>query len=197
MHVLEKILLILGRYVRHLEFRCHNLGNFVYGGGDGHWEPQYLIQVNSDIEHYLNMNNLQHPIPSGRHHQAMVLVRGQNEAVEVARYLNNATYCTSTAEGAANKIAFDQGANRILVICGSLREGYDNPHVSVCVILRRVRSHLLFAQFIGRCSRISHNGDQAYGFVISYPVFEQQEMWDSYDRIAIDDPEDLDQDDVE
>ena len=49
---------------------------------------------------------------------------------------------------------FDQGITSILVNCGVTTEGYDNPRVEIIVVARPTKSRSLYAQMIGRGTRV-------------------------------------------
>jgi len=79
--------------------------------------------------------------------------------------------------------------------------GDHNP-VSLCVVLRKVTSHILFEQFTSRSLRMTRNlepvvlRDQTVAKVLSYAVFEQQVNWDQRNQAAVADPI-LDEEDVD
>ncbi|CAL8128924.1 unnamed protein product [Orchesella dallaii] len=76
-----------------------------------------------------------------------------------------------------------------------LNEGYDNNSVTVCVILRKVGSRILFEQFIGRAMRMKkfndgEGPDRSLAMVLSYKEFKQSKLWDERNQLAVEDPED-------
>ena len=87
---------------------------------------------------------------------------------------------------------FDNGLLRILVVCGKLLEGYDNPRISAVGICRNVQaqSRVLFAQFVGRCVRKAHVQDAVTANVVSHVRFNQQQNFDNLDNLAVVHPED-------
>jgi superfamily II DNA or RNA helicase len=137
--------------------------------------------------------------------------RGSIE-VSKATSENIATYYVSGSktEMERNFKKFEDGKSRILFVCGRLLEGnplfalhlgwmcvnfyaiyqnvsgYDNPDVSVCVILRKVGVLGLFIQFVGRCIRRSkslpgNRIDPVEAIVASIPEFEQDKMFEEYE----------------
>jgi len=103
---------------------------------------------------------------------------------------NEATYII--AEGREDERrkklkSFTKGEKKIGVVCGMLLEGYDNSNVTVCVILRKCQSSVLFEQFVGRCIRMRRDlpgalrtgrmNDRATATVLSYDHFCQRSMW--------------------
>jgi superfamily II DNA or RNA helicase len=166
---------------RHIELPLENFG-----------ENEFK-KLNEDINNILSEHDRQQPQV---YHKAMVLVFKVETAITVARNLKKATYCTSDESTDRNKKIFDENNDtyRVLVVCGKLLEGYDNSNISLCVILRNVRSLITFTQFVGRCLRVSPglNIDRVKAIVLSYSGFNQTEMWNKYqqidDQIANNDP---------
>jgi superfamily II DNA or RNA helicase len=150
-------------------------------------------KISNDIHYVLDMHDAQEPSIK---HQAMVLVYLTDEARIAAQLMKKTTYHTSDKKTDVSKIAFDKndGTYRILVVCGKLLEGYDNSNISVCVILRKVGSQILFNQFVGRCLRISRmdHPDSVSALVMSYSPYNQRQMWDQYksECISEKDPQD-------
>jgi superfamily II DNA or RNA helicase len=148
-----------------------------------------IKKIGKDITSFLDEHDR---LESKVTHKAMVLVKAsKQEAVYVAKFLGNATYYTSDKKAKSHKKDFEEDKCRILVVCGSLVEGYDNSDVSVCVILRHVRRIVIFTQFVGRCLRTSRVGDPVSAVLLSYGIYNQGQMWDQYRRneIAENDPE--------
>jgi superfamily II DNA or RNA helicase len=157
---------------RHIELPLENFG-----------ENEFK-KLNEDINNILSEHDRQQPQV---YHKAMVLVFKVETAITVARNLKKATYCTSDESTDRNKKIFDENNDtyRVLVVCGKLLEGYDNSNISLCVILRNVRSLITFTQFVGRCLRVSPglNIDRVKAIVLSYSGFNQKEMWQKYQQI--------------
>jgi superfamily II DNA or RNA helicase len=132
--------------------------------------------------------------------QAIIVVRTKKDAVKVAESLGpNATYIISGKDGKKNILKFTQGEKQIAVVCGMLREGYDNPNVTLCVILMHCQSRVFFEQFCGRCMRMNRtltgkHPDKTKGTVLSYPQYQQEKMWEAREYIANEDPEEEDND---
>lgn len=60
----------------------------------------------------------------------------------------------STKERERRKAAFHQGALEVLANAQLLTEGYDEPHVSAVIMARPTKSQALYAQMIGRGTRL-------------------------------------------
>lgn len=111
---------------------------------------------------------------------------------QVPAYANRvAAYHGSSEAGILE--AFQQGVIRVLVVCGKLLEGFDQPSVSVAAIVRNVQpsSRVLFAQFVGRAVRRAQ-GEPANAFpavVLSHIKHNQQANFDNMDMLAEEDPE--------
>lgn len=136
-------------------------------------------------------------------HQALILVRLTDEAKILAETLNefekNFAVAIYSSEAVGENIkAFTNGTFRVGIVCGMLLEGYDNNKVSLCIILRKVGSKILFNQFVGRCLRMAtfegQEKDRTKAKVLSFKAFGQQKMWEQMNEIANEDPRD---DDVE
>ncbi|XP_035715543.1 uncharacterized protein LOC118438857 isoform X1 [Folsomia candida] len=130
--------------------------------------------------------------------QAMILVTTQEEAIDTAEGLGpDATYVISTREGDENLKLFDEHKKKIVVVCGMLREGYDNARVTLVVFLRNCKSRVLFEQFCGRCIRMnrtlanalrSEKGtDKAIGTVLTYNCYPHLKvLWEERERAVAD-----------
>lgn len=158
---------------------------------------EFFIQLRKDIDEILANHFAQEnraPI-----HQAMILVRTKLEAALVAQNLgDDATFVISDKNADRCLQEFTAGRKKIVVVCGKLKEGYDNPKVSLVVILRKCGSRVLFEQFCGRCMRVNRSLtgkriDKTVGIVLSYKHFNQQEMWDQRLKIPENHPVDEDE----
>lgn len=134
-------------------------------------------------------------------HQALILVRLTDEANSLAANLNQLedrfAVAISSSKHTEEKIAaFTRGTYRVGIVCGMLLEGYDNNKVSVCIILRKVGSKVVFNQFVGRCLRMTtfagHECDRTKADVLSFELFNQRQMWNQMDQLAEEDPQDDD-----
>jgi superfamily II DNA or RNA helicase len=129
----------------------------------------------------------------------MILVQLRDEATSLAHSLNQITgndlfACAIVGgrNGDENTRRFRDGDYNVAIVCKKLLEGFDNSNVSICVIIRNVRSRVLFNQFVGRCVRMSElldgRVDTVNAEVISFQRFNQRVMWDSRDLLATEDP---------
>lgn len=94
----------------------------------------------------------------------------------------------SERAAAANALVLqDLIAHRIDIIVhvGMLGEGFDHPHLSVCVIFRRFGSFAPFAQFVGRAiRRIKEAGeDDNKAYIIAHPALGLISHWEMYKRV--------------
>jgi len=162
--------------------------------------PEFLEQLGNDIEEILNKHNSQER--RNPKHQAMVLVNTIAEAKMIAEGLGPAaTVIVSDKDSKTTLTKFTKGEDntKIAVVCGMLREGYDNSNVSLVVFLRKCKSRVLFEQFCGRCVRMNReltgkDPDKAVGTILSYQHFRQSEMWAIRLKNADKDPEEEDDD---
>jgi len=83
---------------------------------------------------------------------------------------------------------------RTLVIIGRLLEGFDHKFVSVLGIVRNVApsSRVLFAQFVGRALRKSHEHDQVVAQLVTHKHFKQYDNFHKFETLAEEDPVDED-----
>jgi len=134
-------------------------------------------------------------------HQAMVLVRLTSEATDLACSLNkiseNASFACAIIgdrNGDDKTRRFREGDFKVAIVCKKLLEGFDNSNVSICVIIRNVRSRVLFNQFVGRCLRISDfpdkHSDEVVAQIMSFQKYEQSTLWNNRDSLAEEDPKD-------
>jgi superfamily II DNA or RNA helicase len=121
-------------------------------------------------------------------HKAMILVNRVDTAKEVAECIPQATFCTTGKEAKQNTEDFENNEYRIIVVCGMLTEGYDHNPISVCAILRNLRSPVLFQQFIGRSWRRSSDKDPVVAQILSLERFGQKNLWDTMGTLAEKDP---------
>ena len=173
---------VRGETIRNFGFKEYlNLPN------DRSLQEKKLNQIGKDIKAILDEHDL---LERNVKHKAIVLVRLTEEAEDGKKYIDKATYCTSKKESDGYLEDFNKNDDkyRIIFVCGRLLEGYDNPNISVCVILRNVTSKLLFSQFIGRCMRKSSESDKIKGCILSYTCFNQKPLWEEFDKIAHTDP---------
>ncbi|KAL9649453.1 hypothetical protein ABK040_000692 [Willaertia magna] len=124
-------------------------------------------------------------------HQVMILTNSVKEADDCVQYLSSVCLDVEIASYHSNKTKtsldnFENGKIGILVVCGKLLEGYDNKKVSVVGILRNVQqsSRVLFTQFVGRCLRTSHSGDQVTACVISHKKYKQKDNFDKLNDLT-------------
>lgn len=87
---------------------------------------------------------------------------------------------------------FLAGKRRVMFVVQMLKEGFDHPPVSVQAICRKVKSPVVFAQFIGRAMRWVRNGpDAQIAFVFSPSICAQQknyQLWREEHFISLSDP---------
>lgn len=176
-------------------------------------DSEFLSQVKHDIyeildKHLAQETRAEDSFSKEQKHQpqAMILVRTKIEAKEVAAQLGDeATFVVSEKSSKQNTEDFSEGIKellfyqifhffkflyilftgrkRIAVVCGMLKEGYDNSNVTLAVILRNCQSRVLFEQFVGRCMRMRRTltgkqVDKTTGIVLSYQHFKQRKMWE-------------------
>ncbi|KAJ6637312.1 51.5 kDa protein [Pseudolycoriella hygida] len=159
------------RSLRYANINCGNMG--------GNTRSQL-------IEEFINQTLDEHDqLEPSVQHKAMVLVQDKEQAEKEATSFQNATYFTSDKRTGRNLKQFENSTRRILFVCGSLLEGYDNPDVSLCVILRKVGVLGLFTQFVGRCIRVSKNlpnnrTDPVEAVVASVYEFAQETNFNDY-----------------
>lgn len=111
-----------------------------------------MLLIHEKIERYLRKHDEDEPRIK---HQALILVRLTDKANSLAANLNqledNFAVAISSSKNTEQMItAFTKGTYRVGIVCGMLLEGYDNNKVSVCIILRKVGSKVVFNQFVGR-----------------------------------------------
>ena len=69
---------------------------------------------------------------------------------------------------------------RVLVIVKKLLEEFNYPLISVVGIATRIRSSLVFAQFIGRARRIISGESNVAADVITHEYFEQEDRYNDF-----------------
>lgn len=159
-------------------------------------DPAFLDQLHKDVKDILKKHRRQEP--REKHPQAMILVATKVEAKAVAAGLGpTATFIIADNQMERNLSAFTKKEKTIAVVCGMLREGYDNSSVTLVVFLRKCKSSVLFEQFCGRRIRMHRlltgkNPDKTVATVMSYTYFGQRKMWEARERRAEMDPEDED-----
>lgn len=164
-----------------------------------HGDPKNLLQ---DIQEILSDNKKLEPRFEP---QAMVLVFRKKEAFQMAQEMNHKTKNKNFAVAVTSDRPealeeFTKGSFRVAITCGIAKEGYDNSNVVACVIHRRiVTSRILFQQFVGRCNRINTGlggepTDRSIGVVRSYKVFGAKILWENMNKLAAEDPVEVDED---
>ena len=68
----------------------------------------------------------------------------------------------------------------VIVHVGMLGEGFDQPHLTVCVVFRRFGSLAPFAQLIGRVLRRGAEDDVPQAYVIAHPGLGLHRHWRVY-----------------
>ena len=101
-------------------------------------------------------------------------------------------YVSETRKDTLDK--FKDGKCRVLVIIGRLLEGFDHDKVSVLGIVRNIAptSRVLFAQFVGRAVRKSHSNDPVSAQIVSHRCFNQRQNFNTYEKLAEEEPNDDD-----
>lgn len=137
-------------------------------------------------------------------HKAMVLAKSISEAQAIAKMWNKiikfgeCKTFTQEDHESENLNAFKtKKETKVLVVIRRLTEGFDCKNVSVAAILRNVQpqSRVYFAQFVGRAVRKLHKDDPVKATVISHPVHNQKQNFDTFEKLAEKDPEeDLEED---
>ena len=120
------------------------------------------------------------PLPSGRRHKAMILVKNLPE-VQVVREQAKAVdiqvvvYHSRNKRREADLKRFEDDNNdcNILVVVDCLREGYDHPPISVTAICTKVVSAVKFQQFIGRgVRRVNDESTNITCTVMAHVLFD-------------------------
>ncbi|OXA47210.1 uncharacterized protein LOC110855792 isoform X3 [Folsomia candida] len=158
-------------------------------------DPDFFGDLRNDIDEALGRHVAQENRNVGEHSpQAMILVTTMKQAEETAEALGrDATFVISAAEGDANLKQFNKGDKKIAVVCGMLREGYDNSRVTLVVFIRNCGSRVLFEQFCGRCIRMNRNlanvtrsemgKDKTIGTILSYQCYPGiKKFWEERDK---------------
>lgn len=118
----------------------------------------------------------------------MILTNTTSEADKVASYLTErmkasaAAYYASVSKTVVKD--FVAGRIKILVVCGSLLEGFDHKPVSIVLILRNVASSVLFTQFVGRCVRKAHSSDPVFALIYAHKNCQLKKYFTEFDRLA-------------
>jgi len=124
-------------------------------------------------------------------HQGMVLAQTKDGAQKFCMYSNSCeSYVGKSSKDVLHR--FINGKTRILVVVGRLQEVFDHNKVSVVGIIRKVRSRVLFTQFVGRAVRKSEIDDCVKAQIVTHRYFEQQNNYSMFNKHAIEDPEDED-----
>lgn len=137
-----------------------------------------------------------------RRHQAMIITSTKHKADVCAAYINNnrdgniAESFYAEKQNTNVKDRFDRGEIKILVVCGSLIEGYDNKNISVVGIIRNIqpKSKVLFTQFVGRCIRRYGQEDRLTSYVVSHCIYDQRENFNNMNELAVEHPNYRDED---
>jgi superfamily II DNA or RNA helicase len=135
-------------------------------------------------------------------HKGMILAHRVCDANRAMLVLNK-IYGDNTAVVYAGNVPetvlkdYEAGKYRILIICGKLLEGYDNPTVSVVGIHRNIhiRSRILFSQLVGCCVRKASPTDPVTAYVVAHTKWKQYDNYKQLDTLASTDPEDPDVED--
>ena len=131
-------------------------------------------------------------------HQAMVLVYTTQEADEFSLVYNclesgiiSAPYYTGSKQNRATLDPFLSGEIRVLVVTGSLCEGFDHNPISVVAIARNVQlqSRVLFNQFVRRAVRKAYPDETIEAVLISHTRYRQRPNYDKFTLNEIADKE--------
>ena len=76
------------------------------------------------------------------------------------------------------------GQIRILVVVGRLQEGLDHNKVSVVGKIWKVKSRVLFTQFVGRAVHKSAIDDRVKAQIVTHRYPDQQNNYDMFDKHA-------------
>lgn len=148
----------------------------------------FMQEVRRDIQDILDESKRVEPRLENP--QAMVLVANNEMAafVEICLGKDKAIAITSADKEFKRKMQdFTDGKKQIAVVCKMMTEGYDNPRVVLCVILRAVQRRGFFDQFTGRCSRIHRlltgkEPDRSTGIILTYQHYNQRRMWEAMEQ---------------
>lgn len=182
--------------IRKLEFQQY--------GQESDQEPQRIAVV---VGKMVEMLHIHDQMDGMVHHKGMILCFLVVEADQIVRFINE-TYGSADQplavayHGSSGKDGFDlfcasnatNRGPRIIVSCRKALEGFDHPAISVVGILRNIAqaSMVLFSQFVGRCVRNAHPGDNVTAVVISHVMHKQFPNYQKLDVLAEDgvDPQD-------
>ena len=162
----------------------------------------YILQsIAIRMEQYLNKHDRADPTVR---HQGMVITQTKtrkNPAEPFCKMYNQlfpnkcAVYVHKTSKVILEQ--FVRGEIRVLVIIGRLLEGFDHDRISVLGIVRNIAptSRVLFAQFVGRAVRKTSPVDPVIAWIVSHECFNQRQNYNTFDKLAEEDPIDNDDDD--
>lgn len=128
-------------------------------------------------------------------HKAMILTNTTNEADKVSNYLSLLGVSARSFYAPMDKSIVDDfkaGIFRILIVCGSLLEGFDHKPVSIVLILRDVASKVLFTQFVGRAVRKAHYLDPVTALIYSHHRCNLLDINEFENMATVDPPDDSD-----
>lgn len=161
-----------------------------------------IRQVLDEVHKCLQYHDSQDPRPSARH-KAMILANGIEEAELIAQLWTNAynqfgeckTFVQNDLIENVKEFEKPESNTRVLVVIFRLTEGFDCKNVSVAAILRNVApsSRVYFAQFVGRAVRKLHPDDPVKATVISHRVHNQRANYDTFEKLAEEDPKEDDE----
>jgi len=150
----------------------------------------YLQLVAEGMEKHLNRHDEEE---KRVRHQGMVLAQTKDGAEKFCDIYNSCSShrCDSYVGGSPKDVLqkFVNGRIRILVVVGRLQEGFDHNKVSVVGIIRKVKSRVLFTQFVGRAVRKSSIDDHVKAQIVTHRFFNQWDNYNAFDTLAATDPE--------
>jgi superfamily II DNA or RNA helicase len=116
----------------------------------------------------------------------MVIVEFIEDAQYIKTIFSENQLRTETFVGDDDHTILDQfkvqNEIQCLIICIRCLEGFDEPRVSVAVILRNIQhtSAVLFTQFVGRAVRKTYADDPVVCTIISAPKHSQRSNYEAF-----------------
>jgi superfamily II DNA or RNA helicase len=142
------------------------------------------------------------PFTNGKHQCiAYVNEKGSADKIKDLAKLFNITAGVHHGDYMYDRKGFDAGSTELLIVCGMLLEGYDNPRISVCAIMSNMKSGIRFSQFVGRAIRLNRKGgetkeDPVFAQLITNDRFNLRSLFDDYyyDKLVVQSMDDASKD---
>ena len=145
---------------------------------------RYINEVIDAVISRVHSKDKEFPLPDEAPHCAMLITASTIEAESVADMCRQKApdlvveHVHSTMKEKELKPIMKKIKRceiRVLVIVKKLLEGFNYPRISVVGIVTRIRSSLVFAQFIGRARRVIRGESNIAADVITHDYFEQND----------------------